>query len=65
MNDNSRFNKSVNEKGQIATISIISSGSGYTGKPALSKIWAMKIGIWDEQYEADMLKNHPEIYNGF
>lgn len=52
------------QKKHTTTVSIISSGTGYTGKPALSKIWAMKLGIWDEQYEADMLKNYPEIYNG-
>lgn len=50
---------------KITGVSIISPGTGYAGKPALPKIWAIKLGIWDEEYERDMLKNHPSLYNGF
>lgn len=50
---------------EINSISIISAGIGYTEKPALSKIWAIKLGIWDEEYEEQMLKNHPDIYHYF
>lgn len=57
--------KTEEKDGAIQSISIISPGTGYTGKPALSKIWAMKLGIWDEEYEEQMLKNHPDIYHYF